>query len=96
MRRVSITQISTVECSPISLSAVIKFGSLTWTYEGCEGRILRGAVMTRNTPYVGGLVDKYVHCEGLCEKGYSLSEPVEDLSGPRQNPFASATGTSPW
>jgi len=52
--------------------------------------------MTRNTPYVGGLVDKYVHCEGLGEKGNSLSEPVEDLSGPRQNPFASATGTSPW
>ena len=76
--------------------ARIKFGSLTWTYEGCEGRIVRGAVMTRNTPYVGGLVDKYVHFEGLCRKGYSLSEPVEDLSGPRQNPFASATGTSPW
>ena len=57
----SITQISTVECSPMSLSARIKFGSLTWTYEGCEGRIVRGAVMTRNTPYVGGQVYKYVH-----------------------------------
>jgi len=54
MRRISITQIFTVECSPMSLSARIKFGSLTWTYEGCEGRIVRGAVMTRNTPYVGG------------------------------------------
>jgi len=68
----------------MSLSARIKFGSLTWTNEGCEGRIVRGAVMTRNTPYVGGLVDKYVHFEGRWPKGYSLSEPVEGLSGPRQ------------
>jgi len=37
---------------------------------------------------------KCVYFDGRWPKGYSLSGPVDDLSGPRQKPFASATGTS--
>ena len=51
------------------------------------------AVRTRNRTDVGGS-GKYVYYVGRWPKGYSLSGPVDDLRGPRQYPFASATGTS--
>jgi len=45
---------------------------------------------------IGSGLRKCASFEGRELKGYSLSGPVEGLSGPRQYPFASATSTSPW
>ena len=39
---------------------------------------------------------KCVYFDRRRPNGYSLSRPVEGLSGPRHYPFATATGTSSW